>query len=188
MYTKPQPPCASVTDAGTCIQQQQLSVAHYWALLQLSSLSASHLSLGVCLCLSVSPSVYPSVCLSSLSLSVSICQSLPVSVHLSLCLSLSRPLFVSLSVDLYLCLTILVPTDPHPSLVFYSFPILSVSLCLFHRHPPLTPHPSRVFYPFLPHDTHSPETRLHSGDAGVFSLALTFPSSTLLQVLQCQAQ
>lgn len=111
MYTKPQPPCASVTDAGTCIQQQQLSVAHYWALLQLSSLSVclSHISassVSVSVCLSL-PLVYP-VYLSSLPLSVSAC----------LCPSL--PLSVSLILFLYLCLAVSVslsPSSPPPTLI-----------------------------------------------------------------------
>lgn len=78
MYTKPQPPHASVTGAGTCIQPQQLSGALYWAFLQLSSLS---------LC--------PTICLCRLSLFV--CAS--ISVSLSVCLSVSLSLYVYVSVS-----------------------------------------------------------------------------------------
>lgn len=88
VYTKPQSPCASVTDAGTCIQQQPLSVALYGDLLQLSSLSfCLPPPPYLCLSASVSLCLYLGLSLSFLSVCLSLC----VCVCLCLSLSLSTP-------------------------------------------------------------------------------------------------
>lgn len=211
MYTKLQPPCASVTDAGTCIQQQQRSVILYWALLQLSSLSASQssLSLCFCVCLSLPLAIFPSACISvsvfqsvffsdcpsmfpSVSL-FSVSVSLWLSLFISPCLSVSLSFCLCISVSLCLSLSyrLLSPTNPYPSLVLYLFPpsvCQSLSLSPLtvspHPHSPrLKPHPSLVLYPFFPWHLlpRDPAARMI---LECFSLALTFPSSTQLQVLQ----